>query len=183
MVMKKIIPVIMCFILALSICVSATETTTPAAEENASAAMEEMPRGGGRMGGRGPGGGGGQPPQMPNGEMPQMPEEMTPTEMPNGEMPQPPEMAEGAADGTRENMADNAPADSANNDDGTTEDSRGGFGGGMIMGETQETEDMTIQSESTGIIGFMKEYSTPIISVILLAFAFVFVIFYKRRNY
>lgn len=31
--------------------------------------------------------------------------------------------------------------------------------------------------------GFLKEYSTPVTSVVLLALAFVFVIFYKRKRY
>ncbi len=48
--------------------------------------------------------------------------------------------------------------------------------------------DMEIQEEGeqapkSEILEFVKEYSTPIISVVLLSFAFVFVIFYKRKSY
>ncbi len=56
------------------------------------------------------------------------------------------------------------------------------FGGGNMPGgfgrnNTQvETEPMTF-------MGFIKEYQTPIISVILLLLAFVFVKLYKRKNY
>ena len=54
----------------------------------------------------------------------------------------------------------------------------GEFPGNMqnFNGQTQEEEPMTFS-------GFVKTNSTPITSVILLAFAFVFVIFYRRKNY
>ena len=52
----------------------------------------------------------------------------------------------------------------------------GRFMGNNFNGQTQEAEPMTF-------LGFVKTYSTPITSVILLAFAFVFVIFYRRKNY
>ena len=42
--------------------------------------------------------------------------------------------------------------------------------------QTRETEPMTFW-------GFVKTYSTPITSVILLALAFIFVVFYRRKNY
>ena len=56
------------------------------------------------------------------------------------------------------------------------------FGGGNMPGgfgrnNTQvETEPMTF-------MGFVKEYQTPIISVVLLLLAFVFIKLYKRKNY
>lgn len=55
---------------------------------------------------------------------------------------------------------------------------RGGFPGNMQNNnqQTQETEPMTF-------LGFIKTYSTPITSVILLALAFIFVVFYRRKNY
>ncbi len=53
----------------------------------------------------------------------------------------------------------------------------GNMPGGFDFGGTQtETEPMTF-------IGFVKEYQTPIISVVLLLLASVFVKFYKRKNY
>ena len=52
----------------------------------------------------------------------------------------------------------------------------GRFMGNNFNGQTQEAEPMTF-------LDFVKTYSTPITSVILLAFAFVFVIFYRRKNY
>ena len=41
---------------------------------------------------------------------------------------------------------------------------------------TQEEQPMSFMS-------FLKTYSTPVTSIILLIFAFIFVIFYKRKNY
>ena len=57
-------------------------------------------------------------------------------------------------------------------------DMQGGFPGSMQNNnqQNQEAEPMTFGS-------FIKTYSTPITSVIILALAFVFVVFYKRRNY
>ncbi len=49
----------------------------------------------------------------------------------------------------------------------------GGFGRNNFQ---TETEPMTF-------MGFVKEYQTPIISVVLLLLAFVFVKLYKRKNY
>lgn len=56
-----------------------------------------------------------------------------------------------------------------------------GMNGGMngrFFGNEQ-----TVSDTPEGFIGFVKEYQTPLISVGLLAGAFVFVIFYKRKNY
>lgn len=57
-------------------------------------------------------------------------------------------------------------------------DMQGGFPGNMQSNsrQTQEAEPMTFGS-------FVKTYSTPITSVILLTLAFIFVIFYRRKNY
>ena len=52
----------------------------------------------------------------------------------------------------------------------------GGFRGGMPNFGQQETQPM-------GFGGFVKTYQTPILSVILLGVAFLFVIFYKRKHY
>ena len=43
-------------------------------------------------------------------------------------------------------------------------------------GQAQEEVPMTFS-------GFVKTYSTPITSVVLLGLAFIFVIFYRRKNY
>ena len=52
----------------------------------------------------------------------------------------------------------------------------GGFPGNMQGSQTAEAE------QPAGFLGFVKTYATPITSVILLGLAFIFVIFYKRKN-
>ncbi len=51
------------------------------------------------------------------------------------------------------------------------------FPGNMQNGQN------AVKEEPLGFSGFVKTYSTPITSVILLALAFVFVVFYRRKNY
>lgn len=41
----------------------------------------------------------------------------------------------------------------------------------------------TQEQQTTGFLGFIENYFTPVISVILLILAFIFVIFYKKRQY
>ena len=54
--------------------------------------------------------------------------------------------------------------------------------GEMPPGMTEQEQEAEGKAENI-ILTFVKMYSTPIISVVLLAFAFVFVIFYKRKSY
>lgn len=54
----------------------------------------------------------------------------------------------------------------------------GGFPGNM-----QNFNEQTQEEQPVGFWGFVKTNSTPITSVILLALAFIFVIFYRRKNY
>ena len=53
----------------------------------------------------------------------------------------------------------------------------GGFPGNMQSGQNAATE------QPTGFLGFVKTYSTPITSVVLLGLAYLFVVFYKRKHY
>ena len=53
----------------------------------------------------------------------------------------------------------------------------GGFPGNMQSGQNTAAE------QPTGFWGFVKAYSTPIASVVLLGLAFIFVIFYRKKNY
>ena len=54
---------------------------------------------------------------------------------------------------------------------------------GEMPSDMMEQEKSIDETVGNKILTFAKTYSTPIISVVLLAFAFVFVIFYKRKNY
>ena len=56
------------------------------------------------------------------------------------------------------------------------------FGGGNMQGGFGRN-NMQAEAEPMTFIGFVKEYQTPIISVVLLLLAFVFVKLYKRKNY
>ena len=136
--------------------------------------------------------------QMPQGEMPQMPYQRGGMRggrrMPNGEMPQmpqgnAPEMPAGSVPASPDATApDNeiAPSDGAANEGitpppGYDFHGEGDFGG-QFDGEnfSNPTQEVEIEAQEHN---FFEEYFTPIISVILLALAFVFVIFYKRKNY
>ena len=48
---------------------------------------------------------------------------------------------------------------------------------------SMQNNNNTVAEKETGFLGFIKTYSTPITSVFLLILAFIFVIFYKRKNY
>lgn len=54
---------------------------------------------------------------------------------------------------------------------------------GSFPGNMQNNNQQTKDAEPMTFWGFVKTYSTPIASVILLALAFIFVIFYRRKNY
>ncbi len=59
-----------------------------------------------------------------------------------------------------------------------------GFPGGEQMQRPQgNTDNIQAEAEPMTFMGFVKEYQTPVISVVLLLLAFVFVKFYKRKNY
>ena len=55
-------------------------------------------------------------------------------------------------------------------------------GMGRFPGEVQNGQN-TAAEQPTGFVGIVKTYSTPITSVVLLGLAFIFVIFYRRKNY
>lgn len=205
---KKILPIILCLMLVFGISVSATNTQGDTPTENNQTTEEmpnrqERPQGGGR-------GNMGIPPNMPSGETPpELPEGMTPPEMPNGEMPPklpegmtPPEMPNGEmppqmnGQANAENQQQSGQSSSGSNAENTTategntnpnaigrgEGEMGGFRGEMPPGMTEQ-EQKTEEKAENKILIFVKTYSTPIISVVLLAFAFLFVIFYKRKSY
>ncbi len=136
--------------------------------------QEQMPMEGGRMGGGRQGGMGGGPPS----------ENMTMPE--NGEGMQKPDDAP--------KMAENPQGDEQMSQEGGTSDNpqmqmpNKGNRGDMMFdngGFDNENQDVATENEqsTSSIINFVKEYQTPIISVVLLLLAFVFVKLYKRKNY
>lgn len=84
-----------------------------------------------------------------------------------------------------------APADGQGGMPGGAGQPPGGRGGGQGGGRNGEMPaEAAMAAEESGaaetadaVLGFAKEYATPIISVLLLAAAFVFVVSYKRKRY
>ena len=169
---KKILPIILCLILVFGISVSATNTQGDTPTENNQTTEEmpnrqERPQGGGR-------GNMGMPPNMPNGEMP-------------------PQMNGQANAENQQQSGQTGSGSNAENDTATEENTNpdriqrgegnmGGFRGEMPPGMTEQEQNTEEKTENK-ILTFVKTYTTPIISVVLLAFAFLFVIFYKRKSY
>ncbi len=172
---KKIIPIILC--LSLIFGIGAYAANTDESGSDTAAVEQEMPagdmQGGGGRGGMGGGGRGGAPADMQGGDG-----EMStpPTDMQGGEMGTPPDDAQGA-DGETATPPDNGDMQGGG-------EMQGGMGGGMP--DDAQNADMTETEESSssmGILEFIETYQTPIIAVILLIAAFIFVIFYKRKRY
>lgn len=174
---KKIIPIILCLMLVFSVSVMATNTSDNA-NSDAPAVSEEMPmpgverQGGGR-------GNMGTPPygNIPNGEMP---EDFIPPELPQGEFLQ--DMIPSKDnDGTKTEKSKEVTSE--NNGFNRGEKRPYNMPGGMQNGTIQNEENKSEDSSVAKITEFLKTYQTPIISVIMLALAFIFVICYKKKQY
>ena len=98
---------------------------------------------------------------MPSGEMPPMA---------NGEIPETPRTP------NENNTPENWQRPNGNMEFG----GRGPFGRGFNENEMQNpTQEVGLKEE----VNFFEEYFTPILSVVLLVLAFIFVIFYKKKSY
>lgn len=195
---KKVAPIVavLCLIFSISAMAENTSTVTDGSDISVS---QQMPQGELQQGVRGnmgtpPSGDmqGRTPPTMPNGKIPR--EGMNRGQKPSGEVTPPQNTEFGNTEkvsqstSTVEESAENETSTDEQNNHNTEENPQfegrmpggmqGGFPGNMQSnsGQTQEAEPMTFGS-------FVKTYSTPITSVILLALAFIFVIFYRRKNY
>ena len=196
---KRIAVFLFCIIFAFAICVSAQSVEesadTPAPREEIVPTPPAGAEGGARMG-RGPGGraGGMRPPMGENadGTVPQrgMPPQMSAGENPSGaDMPseipdsagnseiQPPQMPMERNRMTEDGSVGEQPGEFGNGGRGGMRD-MGGFGG-MQEPQSENTVQPTEEAENP----VLTEYSTPVISIVLLALAVVFVIFYKRKTY
>ncbi len=171
---KKILIISLCLILAFSVVSFAEEV--PQERQMPQGNMErQRPQDGqrpdgGMGGGRGGMGADMQPPEMTEGEMPE-------------NMPSPRNPEEQQADNTQQSQTDltheGQTQETEQNFPQRGQGMQGGFQGQM-NGDMQQA---TAQNQSKSFTDILKEYSTPVISVILLALAFLFVIFYKRKNY
>ena len=159
---KKILIYTLCFVLAFSLCTAAAETTSGTENTPTQHQQGDMPQRGGGMGG-------GQRPQGgPGGDS-----NMQPPDMTNDGSAQQPQAPESNTQNDNEAQTDSE--NQANNPFGEENMPQGGFDR-----ETPFQNETTAEETNTNVL---KEYSTPIFSIILLAFAFVFVIFYKRKRY
>ncbi len=188
--MKKIIPILLCFTLLFSVSVFAVNSETETSE-NTVAVTGEMPQ---QQSGNGQGKGRfgmGNPPQrgdMQNGDMPSMP----PGDMPSGEMPSmpsgemspnrmtPPQNGESATqDGTQQTP------DGSSDQTFAPRDDMKGFSKDFMTENAEDIEDTeaTQEQSATGIVNFLQTYSTPITALVLLLLAFIFVMVYKRKRF
>ena len=164
---KKVIPIVISLCLIFSISVM---TVT---------AVGEKQQGGGR---------GGMPPmgEMPQGEFTPS-EDFTPPQ--NAGEFAPPESSKNNAEAvtppanenvTTENQQTQENGEDANQTPGRNQQF-GGMGG--FPGNMQNFNGQTQEDAPKGFLGFVKTYSTPTTSIVLLGLAFIFVIFYRRKNY
>ena len=185
--LKKVMPVVLSLCLIFSISVMAENT---AINENTPNASLERPVRGDF-----------DPSKIPEGDFDpsKMPEGFTP---PEGDftLPQnfgeftPPQSnesnnVEASVPETNEGVAEENPKGTENGEEsghtqsgnspfgGQMPEGMGGFPGNMQSGQNAATE------QPTGFLGFVKTYSTPITSVVLLGLAYLFVVFYKRKHY
>ena len=194
---KKVIPIVISLCLIFSISVMA-ENTSAVTDGSAAGASQQMSQSERTQGGRGnmgtpPSGAmqGRTPPNMPNGEMPQgeftPPEGFTPPQ--NAGEFAPPESSKNNAEAVTPPANENVTTENQQTQENGTESNQtpgrnqqfGGMGG--FPGNMQNFNGQTQEDAPKGFLGFVKTYSTPITSVVLLGLAFIFVIFYRRKNY
>lgn len=200
--LKKVIPIVvtLCLIFGVS---AMAENTNAVTDGSVAETSQQMPQGERMQGGRGnmrtpPSGAmqGRTPPNMPNGEMPQG--EFTP---PKGFTPPqnagefaPSESSKNNAEAvtppanenvTTQNKQTQENGTQSNQTPGRNQQFGGQMPGGMggFPGNMQNFNGQTQKDAPKGFLGFVKTYSTPITSVVLLGLAFIFVIFYRRKNY
>jgi len=198
--LKKVIPIVilLCLIFSISVMaeneIPASEEMVPEVSEQISQGAEEQPQGVRGNMGTPPSGDmqGRTPPNVSNSAMP--PKGMNTGQKPSGEIT-PPQNAEvdsavnvpQSTPAAKETAENTTSTDEQNNHD--TEENpqfEGRMPGGMqggFPGNMQNNNQQTKDAEPMTFWGFVKTYSTPIASVIFLALAFIFVIFYRRKNY
>lgn len=176
---KRILPILLSLCFIPNICVfAANPNNNPNSEAPAAAAEtpeeEKHSQQQGNM----------QIPQqngMNRGELPPQNNDENTAELPIENSPQNSENTNAKTpDSSNDNKQNGGKAPTPNEDDARFKNQiPGGIGDGDMRFNTQNTE-----TEPTTFLGrLIKNYPTPVTSVILLALAFVFVIFYKRKHY
>lgn len=198
---KKILAAALCVVMAFSLNVfaeNAAEEVTPTESQQQMPQQGERMGRGGRMGGQmGQQPGENTPPQMPDGtQMPENAQRPENAQMPEGaQAPEKPQAGTGVASENAAPVGEtptekdasaaadtkiSAESETTNNTDNRAQGFRGGMQGGM---NREDFGTMQQGAQSKTALDIVKENITPIISIILLIFAFVFVIFYKRKRY
>ena len=121
----------------------------------------------------------------PDGEFtpPQNAGEFTPPQANEGSTP---EASAPQADAgvTEENQQTQENGEESNQTQGGNRQFGGQMPGGMGgFSSNMQGSQNTAVDQPMGFLEFVKTYSTPITSVVLLGLAFIFVIFYRRKNY
>lgn len=185
---KKIISImLLSLMLAVSVCAAEADNNAVGEGPNFSEGMPGNRGGRGDMPGR-PGGReqDGQPPEPPDMER------GNDSTAENNAVPQQPTENNGAENKTSESndMNNNRSEKNDTEEKSPKMPDRGHFDipepNGGTDENTQKVPEVSASAEaeaSQGFIGFVTEYATPIISLILLALAFVFVYFYKRKKF
>ena len=201
--LKKVILTVLTLCLLFSITVMAESDTAqnesfPDMQEWMSQNAERFSENGGNF--RMPPSGdmeGRRPSNMPNGQMPEgnmqrgqrpqgnfnPPQNQEEFKIPQGET-NPDRNSNVNTNKTTPQTNDNNPSDNPqtqNESQGFRGPMQGGMGG--FPGDMQNFNNTTKEEQPKGFLGFLKTYSTPITSVILLGLAFIFVIFYRRKNF
>lgn len=168
---KRITVIILCFVLMFSVCVSAAEDTGGSAGADMSAPSQKGGLGMDGPEGMGGGRGGmGAPPdggEMPDGE-------------PGGDMVPPESAPESPGDVDTAESTQSPDAGAGADGAGMR---RGGPGGDMGGAMQAEQTGQSASGAVSSVLSFVREYTTSIVSLVLLAAAFVFVKLYKRRRY
>ena len=158
--MKKMFFITLCVLLMLSVAVvSAQEVIT---EDAPQFSRENMPQRG-RF----------NPENIPQGERPQF----NPDGASVGEIPQRQQNAIPVEETAQPTPPETSPEENSQNFSQFPDGMQQPRGGMQWEEQQQESE------EPMTFFRFITTYSTPIISVLLLGLAFIFVIFYKRKNY
>lgn len=203
--LKKVIAIVISLSLIFAVCVMAENedivVQEPAGEmsEQVPPGIEELPQGSANIDMGQPGDmQGTTPPAMQGGNV-------SPEGIKRGQRPQgnftPPDNAEGFTppgggfNPMQNNDVNNIEATEPQTDGNISEENPqmpddnqqfdGQMPGGMgsFPGNMQNFNGQTQEDAPQGFLGFVKTYSTPVTSVILLFLAFIFVIFYRRKNY
>lgn len=166
---KKLISAMLSLCLIFAVGASGANLNVAYAEENET--TTQVPQDKGRIDNRG------ERQMPPQGNMPNKPDGMPP----QGNV----QNSDGNVDDEMQNSNENVERKEQNAPQGENRHPENPMMGGMDKrgGDMPASADVVEEFSQDGLLGFVESYSTPIISIILLIFAFIFVVLYKKRQY